>query len=119
MSASRWMFRVWDAEDKKMITFDIYGTDTGFHMGAMKSIDEMKLMQSTGLVDVNFKEVYEGDILKKGDKLGDVWFNTFSGHLCVNDDYGLDVELSDCRFCEVVGNIYENRTMLDELAVKE
>lgn len=77
------------------------------------SKNEIELMQSTGLVDRNEKEIFEGDIIE---------FSTFR----------VVVKWEDCRFkikssccnlaldiiraekCEVLGNIYENKELLGE-----
>ena len=51
-------FRVWDKKQKRMI----FGSKSG------------KVMLSTGLIDKNGKEIYEGDIITDGKLKGDVKF---------------------------------------------
>ena len=81
------------------------------------SLNEIELMQSTGMVDKNGKEIFEGDIIE---------FSTFK----------VVVKWEDCRFklkssccdlaldiiraeqCEVLGNIYENKELLEEFRRK-
>ena len=82
--------------------------------------DEIKLMQSTGLVDKNGKEVFVGDIIKctRG-CLHEVYIEkeyggTYFGGMPA-------VYLKDLRegyawteHEEIIGNIYENRELLEE-----
>jgi uncharacterized phage protein (TIGR01671 family) len=58
-------FRVWDTLDEKMIYFDFSDmlndiTRPPLHSGSC----DWYLMRSTGLSDINGKEIYEGDIVK-------------------------------------------------------
>jgi len=77
--------------------------------------DSNKIMQSTGLLDKNGKEIYEGDILALTDLDGSYpytvkWVN--SGLVAVRDD-GLINCLNDSGVeYEIIGNIYENPELL-------
>ena len=87
----------------------------------------IRLMQFTGLLDKNGKEIYEGDILKSElGKISEVqWVNENIG---VNGgEYGIGYvgwiadfygDKSDCGLnewnIEVIGNIYENPELLKE-----
>ena len=85
-------------------------------------LDEIELMQFTGLHDKNGKEIYEGDILQVGggilftEKLIVKWGECDYGFVihCLSDgSYYKD--LKDCQpsKVEVIGNIYENGELLN------
>lgn len=132
MKPNRFNFRVWDKKNKCFLEsffIDpngqvgvIYVTppyaDKDYNICVKNVIDycnpkNIEVMQSTGIVDKNGKEIFEGDIIE---------FSTFR----------VVVKWEDCRFkikssccdlaldiiraekCEVLGNIYENKELLGE-----
>lgn len=101
-------FRAWDKKKNKM--FICTNEDIS---GALCFPDIFDVMQFTGLLDKNRKEIYEGDIL--------MWGFAEPETCVVVDDYAdfklesSDKELHympDHRSLEVIGNIYENHHLL-------
>lgn len=76
--------------------------------------DEFVLMQFTGVVDKNGKEIYEGDILRH--ETGCVlvgWSNLHNAWVYAGEDV-LPYEISGGKLnaCEIVGNRYQNPDLL-------
>lgn len=84
----------------------------------MCGADKIDLMQSTGLFDKNGKEIFEGDILF-GYAGEDFWeiveFDIEEGKWIRRDIwYNSKLDLSENNeFMEIVGNIYENKELLE------
>ena len=89
-----------------------------------RDFDEIELMPSTGLKDENGREIYEGDIIRFFDCDGDgytvpvVWDNDYA---CFSVDWGsnmltsfdyLEEFYTDLKDIEVIGNIYENLSLI-------
>ena len=120
-------FRAWDKENEKMMKVsslhlenkEISVKENGtFHLFRMQD-----LMQYTGLKDKNGKEIYEGDIvLIKLDETS-TWYKTvvgfkkgaFIASLIDGEDYIYIFNRGfDNNDFEVIGNIYENKKLLEE-----
>ena len=78
-------------------------------------LNEVELMQYTGLKDKNGKEIYEGDITQDVDT-GKTFEIMYQGHMFMRYErkpmymfYTLD---GDCL--EVIGNIYENPELMEK-----
>ena len=129
-------FRAYDKKEKVMFAegFNVIGEYTVFDVlnqhiqgNFIERLNDIDVMQFTGLLDKNGKEVYEGDILKgltykdpittKHSKeiLGVVkWSNDFGlaeYHVSSDLPNGYRTFLTMNR-SEVVGNIYENPELL-------
>lgn len=114
-------FRAWDKMDGiigqvHQITFgDNYMVLFQTGLAAMKHTTEIELMQFTGLLDKNGKEIYEGDILDwAGLKpIQILWKDTgFHSSMYGSEPIHLTQDgMSD--FGEIIGNIYENPELLN------
>lgn len=129
-------FRAWDKEQKYMFTiFD--NSQEDWYLPRWK--DRYEIMQYTGLKDKNGKEIYEGDVCKfiilpgqeKDNPLESLlvvveWVNGCRGfrylfpELVHEDDRDWtpfwkqeDGEMWDLSYFEVIGNIFENKGLLD------
>lgn len=115
----------------------VYIEDDVFHhkitdkSGLLLDIDINTIGQYTGLKDKNEKEIYEGDIVKvrlykgEGEKyfIGKVEYfgsnfivdadNNSEYHVYDLDGFGIDYRYN-LEDCEVIGNIYDNKNLLEE-----
>jgi uncharacterized phage protein (TIGR01671 family) len=110
-------FRAWDGE-KIYLPSD---SDTYIKLisGELRS-PGIILMQCTGLDDKNGKEIFEGDILRVGynqdasDNLEVVKFWEGRWLPLVRVEYGYNaINRYDSEMFEVMGNIYENKELLN------
>lgn len=138
-------YRMWDKELQTMLDVSLIDFKKGVLVGEhwefgetnFMNFDEIVLMQSTGLVDKNGKEIFEGDILEiQGIKMI-VKFGSYkyletsknNGHQLgiLHDGLGFYVECINVadpdrispfepetlKESAVIGNIYENPELLE------
>ena len=124
-------FRAWDKHGHKMFANgeliiwngNVYANDSKkLTCNNLKgwSIDDEYLMQSTGLFDINGKEVFVGDIVKctRG-CLHEVYLEkeyggTFIGGMPAVYLKGLSEGYAWTGYEEIIGNVYENKELLEE-----
>lgn len=122
-------FRAWDKEKKKMIVEPPLRNSYGKWIVEYEDVikENIELMQFTGLLDKNGKEIYEGDVLSPtrehkfkqppiGLKCVVVWDEHYLTFSNLKDNVG-DGEYLLCestkKHWEVIGNIYENPELLN------
>nr|DAK67781.1 MAG TPA: YopX protein [Caudoviricetes sp.] len=121
-------FRAWSKAEKIMSDvkkLDLCNGEIDARSFEETEIEEVELMQSTGLKDKNGKEIFEGDVVQyqntkvpSADSKGVIrYFDNWAM-------FGIDIEhnepralffngLADHISLEVIGNIYENPELLE------
>lgn len=131
-------FRLWCKSEKCMYYPDDFslhgfvGRDGHFPMYAIYANGETGesdcLMQFTGLTDCNGVEIYENDVckIKAGadlgpcfDLIGVVEFEEFEYAVTTTDHHWPCVSWKCVVRCEVIGNAYEHKHLLEEQKMKE
>ena len=127
-------FRAWDAENKEMLKVQELDFEDTFYGGRLSirtdqyndyfDMEDMILMQYTGLKDKNEKEIYEGDVVKfdyRQDENFEIVFE--DGAFWIRSKYNEYVSLHEViEICkrpnnwqiEVIGNIYDNPELLEK-----
>ena len=118
-------FRAWDKENRQMIPVDMEYA-TGFFYS---NVDQYEIMQFTGILDKNDKEIFEGDIVKFTRNTGnwlmqskpnlmttthEVIWNQECCNLGLKNPGNIQKlrELKGRYVYEIIGNIYENQELL-------
>jgi len=127
-------FRAWDKKNKRMCrvgriewSIDDYFVvwiewdEKDEHREELRNLSQVDIMQYTGLKDKYGKEIYEGDIVK-WNYWKNHWKNEVVKYIEVNgsDDMGTDMIGFNAELAggEVIGNIYENKELLENKEVK-
>lgn len=121
-------FRAWDREMKKMRTVKrieldnkrIFVQDNN-EIGVFLYEGEYDLIESTGLLDKNGNEIYEGDVISCKNSRGFEHKDTIKIGWALHGEYGflwstskMIVSEPDCiseRY-QIIGNIYENPELI-------
>lgn len=130
MKANRFRFRAWDSNKKRW--FDEFEVgplgSVGHRMRglyyALAEIKDFVLVQSTGLLDKQGKEIFEGDVLKRWSVYSDEilivhWheagFRLFYPGDSFDQSNPVDTLDWEAEFDEIIGNIYENPELLENI----
>ena len=99
---------------------EVYFNDNGDNVPY--NFDEVDFIYGTGFIDKNGKEIESGDIVKTD--FGDVYsikFNNIYGFCAIKEDIRLwfaeeteDEVNETLSKTEIIGNIYENKDLLEE-----
>ena len=119
-------FRGWLKKEQKMdndvdhiswLEDELYCIGDG--ITCMVSAEDLELMQSTDMVDRDGKIIFEGDIVKMAkDVYSEPTYYEVVRHR--GGAYRLESKQHGCELwlrhtdCEVVGNVYENRELLED-----
>lgn len=124
-------FRAWDGAKKEMFKDTFAITESGQVVVVEQEfitsppdyvfVDHLVIMQSTGIKDKNGKEIFEGDIVDyKGRKAIIKWHGSYASFIYrFVDEMQERVSEWDPLFLayhhfEIIGNIYENKDILEE-----
>ena len=110
--------RMYQPEEVMVCDGNIWIIDEDSVAGEWIVNNDIHLMQSTGLKDKNGKEIFEGDVVKMSkDVYSELTYYEVTRHY--GGAYRLESKQHGCELwlrhtdCEVVGNIYENKELLD------
>ena len=135
-------FRAWDKENKIMLVvnnicnlfwdskfiegYEVVPDPKGKHeyelIDRRIDLEDTILMQSTGLFDINDKEIFEGDIVRISMRIGKrtttsigaVEFDKFEVCFKIRNELGVHyVTMFHVRYFEVIGDIYQNPELLE------
>lgn len=126
-------FRAWDSAKKEMFKDTFAITESGQVVVVEQEsvvcppdyvfVDHLVIMQSTGVLDKNSQEIFEGDVVRQVRTQPTIENETITGvvtmlegaWLIVNDNEQLASDLwSETDENEIIGNIFENPELLEE-----
>lgn len=125
-------FRAW--HNNRMVCWSLFRNDDTYLLDEEVSIDEDEdfIMQYTGLKDKNGKDIYEGDIVQGvSPSIYIVHWNServsFAEHAILRFADGTEKDMEDSQppfptkwsKMEVIGNIYENKELLEGGSIEE
>jgi len=137
-------FRAWSIEDKKMYSirslcncdtrpigtcYELFGEGLN-HTLCNHDKEQYILMQYVGLKDNNGNEVFEGDVIMADGCIGEVYYTPCEFNVSLindrayaipdcfdnfNESGGVNVHTGRCEWFRIIGNIYENKELIDKL----
>ena len=120
-------YRVWDKEEKRMIydaenTYDSYPVNISSFGIILDLPNFYDVMQYIGIKDVNSNRIYEKDIVRiittqtEETRIGEVKYYDDNAMFLVETTMGdyFTFMSQDIKSVEVLGNIHENKGLLNE-----
>ena len=117
-------FRAYHKERKEIFeiaSIDFKEKKAALSNGVIKLLNvdfkQFELLQYTGAKDKNDKEIYEGDIVILNDTEEEnrcVVKYKYGSYILIDGDLREDLSNVEAKFLEVVGNVYENKNLLEE-----
>lgn len=112
-------FRAWLKKEKKMVkvkAIDFIEEEIRAG-GNWYSFEDIELMQYTSITDMNLKKIFEGYIVKFEDMIYKIVYDSDECHFKLVDKSGVSRFLGSWRShnMEVIGNIYENKELLENV----
>lgn len=113
--------RVWDKRRKRIVLVEsinfksgVIQEDTPYAVNRKLYLDQVVLMQSTGLFDKNGVEIYEGDIVRYFTNSNSVIEWKDGGFIIKRElDGAYEIIQNRIAQIEVIGNIYQNPELLE------
>lgn len=110
-------FRAWNYVQKVMlgcISIEHLLTEPPL---SKNGVDELIIMQYTGLKDEDGVEIYEGDVIEwYGSKLFILWEETDAAFFAFSSDGSVAESGQEwANDCKVVGNIYQNGELMNDI----